>query len=34
MKATGGRKSKAAGLLRFNNYQTLNNWLEKYEVTS
>jgi transcriptional regulator with PAS, ATPase and Fis domain len=28
----GGNKSKAAGLLGLKNYQTLNNWMEKYGV--
>jgi DNA-binding NtrC family response regulator len=29
---TSGNKSKAAKLLGFKNYQTLNNWMEKYGV--
>lgn len=29
---TGGNKSKAAKLLGFKNYQTLNNWMSKYGV--
>ncbi len=29
---SGGSKSKAAGLLGLKNYQTLNNWMEKYGV--
>lgn len=29
---TGGNKSKAAKLLGFKNYQTLNNWMGKYDV--
>lgn len=32
MKETGGNKSKAAKLIGFNNYQTLTNWLKKYEL--
>jgi len=32
MKETGQNKSKAAKLLGFNNYQTLSNWLKKYEI--
>lgn len=29
---SGGSKSKAAGLLGLKNYQTLNNWMEKYGI--
>ena len=29
---SGGSKSKAADLLGMKNYQTLNNWMEKYGV--
>lgn len=32
MKAAGGNKTKAAGLLGLASYQTLTNWLEKYGV--
>jgi transcriptional regulator with PAS, ATPase and Fis domain len=27
-----GNKSKAAGLLGFNSYQTLTNWMKKYGI--
>ncbi len=30
LKKTGGNKSRASKLLGFSNYQTLNNWLQKY----
>ena len=30
MQESGGIKTKAASLLGFENYQTLNNWLTKY----
>lgn len=29
---TGGSKTKAAELLGLKNYQTLNNWIEKYTI--
>lgn len=32
MKQAGGNKTKAAKLLGLSNYQTLDNWLKKYEV--
>ncbi|RMG80394.1 MAG: hypothetical protein D6707_06490, partial [Bacteroidetes bacterium] len=28
----GGNKSKAADLLGLKNYQTLNNWMQKYGI--
>jgi transcriptional regulator with PAS, ATPase and Fis domain len=30
---SSGRKTKAAELLSLKNYQTLNNWMEKYKVS-
>jgi len=32
LKETGGNKTRAARLLGLKNYQTLNNWMEKYGV--
>ncbi|MCG8312016.1 MAG: sigma-54 dependent transcriptional regulator [Pseudomonadales bacterium] len=32
MAETGGSKTKAAELLSLKNYQTLNNWMEKYSI--
>jgi len=34
MKEAGNNKSKAAKILGFQNYQTLDNWLKKYAVKS
>ncbi len=34
LKETGGNKTRAANLLGLKNYQTLNNWMEKYGVES
>jgi DNA-binding protein Fis len=32
MEHSHGNKSKAAALLGLKNYQTLNNWIEKYNI--
>jgi transcriptional regulator with PAS, ATPase and Fis domain len=32
LEQTKRNKTQAAALLGFRNYQTLNNWMEKYEV--
>ena len=32
LEQTKGNKTQAAALLGFRNYQTLTNWMEKYEV--
>ncbi|MFP4084211.1 MAG: helix-turn-helix domain-containing protein [Desulfonatronovibrio sp.] len=32
MNETGGNKTRAAKMLNLKNYQTLDNWLEKYKV--
>ena len=34
LEKTGGNRTKAAKLLGLKNYQTLNNWMEKYRVNS
>ncbi|WP_235209287.1 sigma-54-dependent Fis family transcriptional regulator [Methylobacter sp. BBA5.1] len=32
LKLTGNNKTRAAELLKFSNYQTLNNWIKKYNI--
>jgi transcriptional regulator with PAS, ATPase and Fis domain len=32
LKENQGNKSKAAAILGLKNYQTLNNWIERYNV--